>query len=313
MRLNLLPTTVKKGPQARTATFVSVLIVLVCIAGAAFMIMDSGNQVTYAKNADAKEQPGYNENDALQKDTVKVLADSGDVLRNVNLYEAMDKHTDEYPKLYNFVKQYIPNFYRLTSLTAESAGPESSTITMVGVIGSFQDYADLMLALLRIPQPYGPVVSIGRSGFQHTEAFVPPVDETDKLGRVRKPGSNPVPDDPLKRLEYYINQGSTTQLGYQALANYGSGQPGARGPRVGESLVTIRMVVPYNLQTPDPRATLSLFGSAAPAAGTTAPAGPPTTTTPPPVTTPGGSDGPGAPSSRTGRRPAGGKAGASDE
>lgn len=258
MRLNLLPTTVKKGTQTRAAVFISAIIAAACIAVAVFLVIDSGNAKKYAQEAsDAKEAP-YTETKALQQASVDQLALVAGLQRNVSLYKAMDKHVDEYPRLYTALKPYIPDFFRLTQIDAQASGSDT-VVTMTGVIGSFQEYADLMLALLRIPRPYGQVTSISRAGYQHTEATVPPIDEEDQSGRPRKPGSNPVPDDPLKRLEYYINQGATTPNGYQALNNYGSGQPGARGPRQDESLITVRLVLPYPIQTPDPRATLALF------------------------------------------------------
>jgi hypothetical protein len=282
MRLNLLPTTVKKSAQSRGAVFVSIIIAAACIAGAVFLVIDSQKARTYAKDAAEAKQDAYDKTKALQAAAGERLALAAGLARNVSLYESMEKHDAEFPNLYNAIKPYVPDFFRLTHLSATPAGAGQTVVTMDGVIGSFQEYADLMLALLRIPQPYGRVISISRTGYQHTEPFVPPIDEEDRLGRPRKPGANPVPDDPLKRLEYYINQGSTTQQGYQGLSNFGSGQPGVRGARENESLIEVRLIIPYDLRTPDPRATLNQFGGGGAGGGAGAPGVPPGRGLPPP-------------------------------
>jgi len=279
MRLNLLPQTVKKGTQTRTAVILSVVIALICIGGAFAIVKYSQDTLQSAKDAVDAKKPEYDKTVALQQKSVDQLAAVASLNRNVSLYQAMDKHIDEFPNLYSAVLPYIPNFFRLTELNATSAGP-ATIVTMTGVISTYQQYADLMLALLRIPKPYGQVVSISRAGYQHTEMIVPPIDEQDQNGRPRRPGANPVPDDPLQRLEYYINQGATTQNGYLAIGNYGSGQSGPRGPRLNESEVTVRLVLPYTIQTPDPKATLSQAGGAPAAGGGQAPGGGPAATTP---------------------------------
>lgn len=276
MRLNLLPTTVKKTTETRAAWFVMVLIAGLGIAGAVFLVINSSNSLKYAQDASHAQDDAYTQTADFQAKTAENVAKMAGLVRNINLYKDMDSHIDRYPELYNGIKPYIPNFFRLTEMNAQPAGQDSE-VTLTGVVGTYQQYADLMLALLRIPKPYGQVESISRSGYQHTEAYVPALDDTDMTGRSRRPGTNPVPDDPLKRLEYLINQGSTaTNTGYLALNNFGSGQPGARGPREGESLVTITFRIPYSLQTPDPRATLALAGGGGAAGGTgTAPGTPP--------------------------------------
>ena len=70
----------------------------------------------------------------------------------MNLYNQMNKHIDAIPDLYAAIKPYIPDFFRLTSISAQSAGQGRTLVTMEGVISSYQQYADLMLALLRIPK-----------------------------------------------------------------------------------------------------------------------------------------------------------------
>jgi hypothetical protein len=286
MRLNLIPQTVKQRGSSKAAWIVGPLVFLACAAGAVFMVIRSKGILEDVKAKASELQGPYDETVAYQKQIVDVVTGPRTVntKRNIDLVTAMTKHVDEYPNLFNAIRPYIPAFFRINSIGAAPAG-DTTTVTMTGTVGSFQQYADLMLALLRIPAPYGPVRSISRSGFQHTDAFVPQLTELDQRGRARKPGDAVMPDDPLERLQAMINQGAQTQTGYQSLNNFGADGNAARGAMANESLVTVRLVLPYKLQTPNPRDTLALFGGAG---GGTAPAGGTPPTGPAPTTSPMG-------------------------
>lgn len=286
MRLNLVPQTVKTGGTFKGAAVISTLLALAGIGAAVFMVMQSGKEKQAAVDAVAAVQPEYDRTVQAQKDIEDFAAgpEVQGVVRNINLTQAMIKHIDEYPKLYSAIMPYIPSFFRVTHMEA-AAGADGTVVTMTGTIGSFQEYADLMLALLRIPQPYGPVTSISRAGFQHNEMVVPAISELDQKGRIRKLGEAPLPDDPLQRLEAQINAAGASQQNYLALNGYGSDVPTTvRGAMPNESLITVRLVLPYKMQAPNPRATLALFagggtapgGGQAPAGGGQAPAPAPT-------------------------------------
>jgi hypothetical protein len=152
--------------------------------------------------------------------------------------------------LYDRVKAYIPSFYRVTNMSATPAGPGITTVTMTGNLDTYQQYADLMLALLRMPK----VQSVTRAGYVQDAMVVPPLTEQDQVGRPRKPGDPPIPDNWEERLQYFQSNAKTT--GYQGVSNFGSGEPGLRGPMPGESQVTVTMTIAEDLQTPDPLATL---------------------------------------------------------
>lgn len=277
MRLNLVPQTVKTGGTFKGAAVISTLIALAGIGLAVFMVLQSNKEKQAAVDAVAAIQPEYDKTVQAQKDIENFAAgpEVQGVVRNINLTQSMIKHIDEYPKLYSAIMPYIPSFFRVTHMEA-AAGADGTVVTMTGTISSFQEYADLMLALLRIPQPYGPVTSISRAGFQHNDLVVPAITELDQRGRIRKLGESPLPDDPLQRLEAQINAaGATQQNNYLALNGFGSDQPTTvRGAMPNESLITVRLVLPYKMQAPNPRATLALFaGSGEAPGGGQAPAG----------------------------------------
>jgi hypothetical protein len=148
-------------------------------------------------------------------------------------------------------------------------------LTLTGYLKTPEQYKDLMLALLRIPK----AANVSRSGFQTSGQYVPALTPDDQTGRPIKAGEQPVPDDPIRRLEYYQAQGSIS--GYTGVGGFGQGpETTARGAMPDYSTVTVTVTFPFEypsknpvykgLQAPDPSATLRSAGgapAAVPAAG----------------------------------------------
>jgi hypothetical protein len=190
----------------------------------------------------------------------------------------MIAHNTVYPNLYENLIRNNPPFFRWTSITATPINNEQATVTVTGTLTTYQQYADLMLALMRNPI----VLSVSRQGYTSTDQFVPAIVPTDQSGKPRRPGETPIPDDPLERLAYFQAQGGSQQAGFTGEGNFGTGTESVRLAKPGDSLVTVSMVVKANLLVPNPRQTLQASGSAptagAPAGGipTGAPTGAPT-------------------------------------
>jgi hypothetical protein len=249
MKLNLLPTHVSKEKVTRTALLTSILLFVVCIIGAIGLYTKANADLAESQK-DIPELRGEAQNATnVAAKADQVMQQSVTLLRNTELAKAMIAHNAVYPKLYDKVNGYIPSFFRVNSMTASASGPGQSTMTLVGVLDTYQQYADLMLALLRIPT----VLSVSRTGFTNNNMIVPAPTAVDQLGKPRRPGDAPIPDDPLQRLEYFQAQGGVT--GFQNAGGFG-GQPGTRGPMPNASQVTVTLVMGEDLQTPDPRATL---------------------------------------------------------
>lgn len=258
MKLNLLPTYVSKGNQAKTATVVSVLLALLGVLGAVGLIFISKGQLRDARaDAESKlEQAARAVATSKQADVV--VNDAQMIIRNINLADAMLKHSDVYPDLYRDLKPYIPGFFRVTQMSAAANGPEMATVTLTGTLKTYQQYADLMIALYRIPG----AVTVSRGGYNNVDPYIPNLTETDRYGRPIRPGQGNIPEDPYQRLAYFQAQGGVT--GFTGEGGFGTGdttQP--RGAMPGYSLVTVSIVLPRNLQAPDPRATLQAQGGAA--------------------------------------------------
>jgi hypothetical protein len=299
MKLNLLPTYVSKEKATRSAFVISILLFLALIGASMLLYVSGSNDFENSKegiaqlegDADAAKKTGDYADEVMLKSTV--------LLRNTALAQAMLDHNKVYPALYDEARRYIPSFYRVTSMSASPMGAGVSTLTLVGVLNSPQQYADLMLALLR----WDKVQSLSRAGLNDNAMYVPAPTPLDQLAKPRKPGDAPIPDDPLKRLDYFIGRGRVT--GYQAAGGFGSGADGTFGPMPGYSQVTVTIVLKTDLQTPNPRATLALnmtapsSGSGPAASGGTLPAGP--------APSPSGGGGGGAPT------PGGKKGAAEDE
>jgi hypothetical protein len=265
MKLNLLPATVSRGRATRTAWTITIVFALLSILASAAMMIKSGNDLKRAESAYNDAQPAYQAtvDMSAQVETMMGLPQVQALSRNVDLAHAMINHNDDYPNLYRSTLQYIPPFYRVTSLSASPISDSQASVNVVGTLGSFQQYADLMLALMRNPN----AVSVTRSGYVDTSQFVPNLVESDQTGRPRLTSQSPIPDDPLQRLAFF--ESTSQAAGYTGVGNFGTGTDATRAAMPGQSLVSVQIVVNAKLQTPNPRQTLSTGGGGAPA-----PAGP---------------------------------------
>lgn len=264
MKLNLLPTYVSKGNQAKTATVVSVLLALLGVLGAVGLIFISRGQLTEARaDAESKLERAARAV-ATSKRADEVVADAQMIIRNINLADAMLKHNDVYPDLYRDIKPYIPGFFRVTQMVAAPNDAETATVTLTGTVKTYQQYADLMIALLRIPG----ATTVSRAGYVNGDPFIPNLTDLDQNGRPIRPGQTNIPDDKYERLAYYQGQGTVT--GFTGQGGFGTTDTTqARGAIPGYSLVTLAVVVPRKLQAPDPRATLQSQGGATGAGAST--------------------------------------------
>ncbi len=263
MKLNLLPTTVSKGKQAKSGIFLSALIAIVGAIVAIFVSTSSSKALATARQ-DYEDSRGPAEAaaaKAAEADTILNAPGSVALIRDARLAEAMDKHNDVYPDLYEGLKPYIPSFFRVNSMFATPAAPDSSTITLVGTIKTYQQYADLMLAFSRYPG----LVSVGRAGYQTNDEIVPNLSPVDQLGTPHKPTDGPVPEDKLERLTYFQSQ--VQPQGYTGIGNFGSGTDSTRGAMPDYSLVTVTLTTTKNLMVPLPKSTLSSSGSTTSATG----------------------------------------------
>lgn len=253
MKLNLLPTYVSKEKQGRFAFVLSALIALGALAAMIFLIRTSREALAAEKQRIADARPNAQRAVAISKQADQVITDNRGLILNINLADAMNKHNTVYPDLYDEVRKYIPDFFRISSLAAVPNGAESCTVTMTGYLTTFQEYADLMIALLRIPG----ATAVSRSGFQLSDPGVPGLIPEDQTGRMVKPGDPRIPDDPHDRLDQQIANARVT--GFANAGGFGtSDSPTVRGALPTQSTVTVAVVISgKNIQTPNPRATLA--------------------------------------------------------
>lgn len=261
MKLNLLPKIVDTTGRAKRAFFGGLVVLVASIVGAYMMASISQKRLDTAKASVADAQPKYDK-------AVKVAADADAMMTkpavrqlvvNTALAKSMTGANRLYPDLYDFVKPYIPAFFRITNLGATPIDGASCVVNMTGTVKNAQQYADLTLALLRIPG----ASAVTRAGFQAEDSIVPEMTVADQTTHIRLPSKPPIPDDPLERLTYFESETSPT--GYLNAGNFGITEAGTtKLARPGESLITVSVVVPKNIQTPNPRATInSLSGGAA--------------------------------------------------
>lgn len=288
MKLNLLPTSVSTGAGSRVAYVIAVVIIAAAIFGAVQMkgqaqsVLDKAQADVNANQADSQKVVD------IDQEADNIMLKSTGPLLNVQLANAMLSHNKVYPDFYDSVIKSIPGYFRLTSLSATPLDDHTCTVTMEGTIASFQQYADLMLALLRIKG----AKAVSRSGYQLNDEVVPPLVEQDQHGYPVAPNHQRLTDDPMQRLDVKIAEASHTDFVGQG--NFGMlDHPMQRFAMPKESQIRVAVVVEgVNLMTPHPRQTLSQAGAAFAASGaTTAPTS--STTTPtgapgaPPMSPPG--------------------------
>lgn len=294
MKLNLLPTKYEASDKSKTAFGVMILLTLAGLIVAIFLIVTSKGALQSAmdREADARTRAQQLATESSKADSYAANTDVLSVARNISLAKAMASHNGVYPALYDKVRLYIPSFFRVTSMSASPIDDSNCTVNLTGVISSYQQYADLMLALLRIPGAKG----VSRTGYVLNEPYIPNLTQTDQTGRPILPGQSNLPDDPLNRIS--LLQGQAKAPGYSQSGNFGGDSSLTRGATPDESLITVQVTFPYNLMTPDPEATIKQTPSPSAAGQSTNPSGP--------VGQPGGGPGgppPGGPSGGPGGDP----------
>jgi hypothetical protein len=246
MKLNLVPTTVNREGRSRAAVFVAIVAAAAGVAGMVFMKSKSEGFVTAQNKRIEDATPIAQRAVTYVEAANKLIDDNKGLILNAELAASMAKQCDKYPDLFNDLKPYIPGFFRVTAMSATPNG-DSTQINLSGVIKTQQQYADLMLALLRFPD----VVSVGRTGFNFQNNTVPALTPQDQAGRIQKPGDPTWPDDPLDRLDAEIARARST--GFQNQGNFGTtNEPIVRGAMPDWSAINVALIVKRDLQAPDP-------------------------------------------------------------
>ncbi len=240
------------------------MLIVASIVLAFFMIATAGKALTEAKaDSDAAKGPAEAAVAEAKKADVIIASGTG-IESNIRLAEAMKKHNTTYVELYRDVLSYMPNFFRVRAIQAQPTGDTGAIVQIQGVLYTYQEYADVMLALLRIPG----ATTVSRDGFNLNEPFVPNINLIDEIGIPGRNGEPRVSSDPLTRFEIMVAS-SSEPPGFVGVGGYGSPGVPDRGAMPGGSQVNLTVtIVGRNLQTPDPRASIKAHHTA----GATAPA-----------------------------------------
>ncbi|MCE9559384.1 MAG: hypothetical protein K8R88_10570 [Armatimonadetes bacterium] len=294
MKLNLLPNYVSKGASAKVWLGASVLFTALAIGGAVFMTVSSKAARDEAEVA-AKDLEGK----AAQVVVIAKQADtlgaaSAPLTRNLSLAQSIEEYPYKVTGFYRTVQNYIPGFFRINQMSLTPVSETSCTLTLAGTINSYQQYADLMLALLRIPG----AKTVTRAGYVLDRANLNGITETDTRPEKSRSSETPLPKDPVERIAALVSRASAETTGFTGAGNYASTPEVARQaiPNWQNITVTVELdnpvaaapvlnptpgavVVPpvsYNFMVPIPQDTLRAGGGAA-APGVAAPGagGPP--------------------------------------
>jgi hypothetical protein len=229
-----------------------VVLLVIGVAGAGAMALISKGRLDTARNENKDNLQAYADTVATAKYAETVIASATTVDRDLKLADAMSAHNTVYPDLYAELFHYIPSFYRVTSMRASAGGEDTSTVQIDGELQSFKQYADVALALWRIPD----VTSVSRAGFTGTSTYVPALSEQDQTGTPIKQGETPLPSDVYDRMNALSARANAEPQGFLNVGNFGTTES-SRGAMPGWSTVTMVITIKKNLQTPDPHATIA--------------------------------------------------------
>ncbi|MBS1717121.1 MAG: hypothetical protein JSS72_05255 [Armatimonadetes bacterium] len=267
MKLNLLPSSLGPGKSILPAIFLSIVMLVASTVASIIMIRTSAQALKDETDRANGLRPQVDKLATVSAKADEIALRAVPIVRNINLFNAMQKASDVYPAAYDSVLPYIPPFYRIFTLNVAPSGG-NMVVNMSGVIKGYQQYNDLLLALLRIPGATG----ITRSGMGIRTKITPGISVIDQEGRTKFPDEGVIPDDPEGQVNRAISQGGVT--GFVNAGGFGTAGNGPRGAMPLATLINVQFTVPRNIATiPNPRATIAEAGPgtlqpvAAPAAG----------------------------------------------
>lgn len=265
MKLNLLPAKSSRSGSVWGGVAAGVVIALIGLVSAGFLVLVSEGAKNNAHDEAVASQKMAADAVATANVAEDQVAQAAVVVTNQQLASAMISHANVHPDLFNKVRAFVPSYYRLTSISAQPAG-EQAVVTMTGQLQTFSQYADLAIALWKIPN----IVSVSRAGYVIDSPRVPNLSEIDQRGLPIRPGESPLPTDSLEFMEAMIARANDAPVGYQNVGGFGSGDDlSARGAMPGWSTVTMTVILNENIRVPDPRATIAANrGPATPAVPT---------------------------------------------
>lgn len=160
MKLNLLPTTVARHVQSKLVFVVMLLLVVASLAAAFLVQRDVASDLKNLKEKAEPKVQNANQVRARAAYADEIIAKARVVLTNTALVNQIDDSNKAYADLYDDLMPYIPSFFRVRSLSAQSQG-DTALVTITGYLKTFQQYSDVMIALLRFED----ATAVGRGNF----------------------------------------------------------------------------------------------------------------------------------------------------
>lgn len=263
MKLNLVPATAKKGAAMKTMVVLSIIAILLSALATAFMAFTSSSMLAQAKADAEAARPNALAAVAYASRANEILEKSKGITTNLTLAQEMNAHNSKYTRFYRQVLPYVPSFFRVNSVSVDPIDASSCRLNMTGVLMTAQQYADLSLALLRIPGAR----AISRAGFVAQWDDVPALTAEDQRNRLVKAGQIPLPEDPVARMEAVSAWGTEQTTGFANVGNFGSATESARGAMTNWSqiAVSVLLAAPGAAIPTDPNAPPAAGGATPPA------------------------------------------------
>lgn len=248
MKLNLLPTYVSKGAKAKGVMVASILFLVLSVLGCVGLIVTSKGARDAARTAMDEARPAADAAVRKAKEAEAIAAKGAELRRNVDLADSFEKHNLKYTEFYSAVRPYIPPYFRVNRMQVTPIDEKSCQLQLRGVLQSNQQYADIALAMLRIPG----ALNVSREGFSVNDLFLPGVTESDQRPLPHLVNSGRVPPLPASgpnlgpdaRLAYLIAEASAnTPTGFTGTGGFGDASTTLRTAMKGFSDVTINVLI----------------------------------------------------------------------
>lgn len=222
-----------------------------------FMIVTSKQTLQAEKDYVAELEPNYEKVKSLSALADAVVAKAVPINRNVELARAMLDHNKVYPDAYDYVRKYVPSFYRINQMSITPVDEKNVQLTMSGALKTRQEYDDLYLALLRVPKQ----TAVTRSAYVPlvVKDYVPNVKEGNMLARKIKAGEGDIPIDAEAEVNRELGKGSVT--GFRGVGDFGT-QATSRGAMPDYQTVTTSVTFELPIKVVQAKATLAKAGAA---------------------------------------------------
>jgi Tfp pilus assembly protein PilN len=250
MKINLLKKNIAHNENQNRVIIAMVAAVLccACICFVAVQYLSSQFNNLQEEVAQSETQVAYAYMTSKKAD--EIIKSGTYIQRNTNLFQSIQNHNHAYVDLYKKVMDYIPAFFRLIEISATPQNQNECLVKMVGIVRSYQEYANLMIAFSRMPN----LIKVYRKGFEPKEKYVPGLIKEDQRGTPIQQGGNRIPSEVSLESRMAYEQSAKSE----AIPGQSTGETNVVSAFSDESEITVYLLLGQtNMKVPNPYLTLT--------------------------------------------------------